>query len=77
MFTVNLKQENSQLFFFFTSKMGLFRSSKELQFRTCNYGEPHVSPIKQRKGNSFIERRRNWEGLLKTKRLLQETRSLR
>lgn len=35
--------------------MGLFWSSKELQFGTCTYGKPPASPIKQRKGNSFIE----------------------
>ena len=35
--------------------MGLFWSSKELQFGACNYGKPHASPVKQRKRNFFIE----------------------
>ena len=40
---------------FLTSRVGLFVSSKELQLRTCNYDEPLASPVKQRRGNSFIE----------------------
>ena len=26
-----------------------------MQFRICNCDEPHVNPLKQRRGNSFIE----------------------
>ena len=36
--------------------MGLFRSNKELQFRTCSYGDPQASLVKLRRGNSFIEK---------------------
>lgn len=36
--------------------MGLCGSSKELLLGTCNYGEPHASPLKQRKGKLKEER---------------------
>ena len=26
-----------------------------MQFRICNYDEPHANPLKQRRGKSFIE----------------------
>ena len=35
--------------------MCLLMSSKELQFRICNYGKPHASLVKQRTGHSFLE----------------------
>ena len=35
--------------------MDLFVSSKELQIRAYDYGEPHACLVKQRRGNSFIE----------------------
>ena len=34
--------------------MGLFRSSKELQFGTCNCGEPHLSLVKQKRSGYFV-----------------------
>ena len=27
-----------------------------MQFRTCNHGKPHVSPVQHGRGNSFIEK---------------------
>lgn len=47
--------QNNKAVSYFTSKTGLFGSIKELQLRTGNYGKPHASPVKQRRGNSFIE----------------------
>jgi len=52
---------------YFTSKVNLFGTSKELQLGTRNCGEPLASPVKKKK------RRRNWDALLKTKSPLEET----
>ena len=35
--------------------MGLFRSSKELQFGTCNYGKPHAVLDKAKEKETLIE----------------------
>ena len=34
--------------------MGLFRISKELQFRVCNHGELHAVPLWAREGECFL-----------------------
>ena len=33
--------------------MGLFGNSKELQFGTCNYGEPEASYVKQERQHFY------------------------
>ena len=53
--------------------MNLFGTSKELQLETHNCGEPLASPVKKKKGNSFIEEKEKWDVLLKTKSPLEET----
>ena len=35
------------------TKMGLFRTSRELQFKVCNHGEPYASPHMTREGEGF------------------------
>lgn len=47
---VNLKQYNSYLF---DQQNKFIGSSKDLQFRACNYGELHVSLVKQKRENFY------------------------
>lgn len=42
---------------------GLFRISRELQFRVCNHGEPCASPLMQGKETTSIERKKKLGGL--------------
>lgn len=38
-----------------------------MQSRTCNCGEPHASPVKKRRGNSFIEKGKLGEAVINKK----------
>ena len=39
-----------------------------MQLRTHNYGEPHASPVKKKKGDSFIEEKGKLGGAVKNKK---------
>ena len=39
-----------------------------MEFGTCNYGEPHTRPVKERKGNSFIKEKGNLGKAVKNKK---------
>ena len=43
--------------------MGLFRISRELQFRVCNHPEPYACP--RGKGRTLLKREGSWEGYRK------------
>ena len=47
------------------SEMGLFRISRELQFRVCTCGEPLKDPAQQEKEDAFIQGKGSWEGCSK------------
>ena len=48
--------------------MSLFGNSREVQFRTCDYGKPQASPIKQKRENSFIEEKEKFGGAVRNKK---------
>ena len=60
-----------------TSKTSLFGNSKELQLRTCNYGEPHARLVKWKRGNFCRGEGEVGKGCYLKKNTLEETGSLK
>ena len=50
-----LLKRNNKIASHFTSKMGLFRNSKEMQFRTCSLWKPQGSLENKGEGHSVIK----------------------
>ena len=47
------------------AKIGLFKISRELQFRVCNHGKPHTNSYMAREGGHFYGGKGSWEGYSK------------